>query len=153
MIAKIKFNEIVSRRESGEQSGLAQTEAFVFQKAINSTMVAVLPILSKVQHGKFILQDYLLKEVQMDALSSSIEHLGTPDITRIFLDNCRVSDHMLANLLHKLVNQNKLEEFIYKRNEFKEKALIPLLQIVQIQPPFQLQELRLVDCDTSPHFV
>lgn len=34
---------------------------------------------------------------------------------------------MLANLLSKLVNQQKLEELIYKRNEFKDRALMPLL--------------------------
>ena len=58
-----------------------------------------MPILEKIQNGKFVLQDYLLEEVQVEALSSAVEHLGTPVMTRIFLDNCRVTDKMFATLL------------------------------------------------------
>ena len=113
-------------------------------------MTAVLPIIEKIENGEFILQDYMLSEQQLDALSSSLAHLGTPVISRIFLDTCKVSDSMLGKLLTQLANQQKLQELIYKRNEFQEQSLAPLQSILMIQPPQQLQELRLVDCDTSP---
>ena len=116
-------------------------------------MTAVLPIIEKIENGEFILQDYMLSEQQLDALSSSLAHLGTPVISRIFLDTCKVSDSMFGKLLTQIANQQKLQELIYKRNEFQEQSLAPLKSILMIQPPQQLQELRLVDCDTSPQIV
>lgn len=89
-------------------------------------MTAVLPIIEKIENGEFILQDYMLSEQQLDALSSSLAHLGTPVISRIFLDTCKVKDSMFGKLLTQIANQQKLQELIYKRNEFQEQSLAPL---------------------------
>ena len=62
-------------------------------------MTAVLPIIEKVENNKLILQDYMLSEAQLDALSKSMEHLGTPIMTRVFLDSCSITDPMFAHLL------------------------------------------------------
>ena len=48
LVEKVKFKEIMQKLNSGEQSGLAQTAAFVFQEECQATCDLMLPIISKI---------------------------------------------------------------------------------------------------------
>ena len=65
------------------------------------------------------------------------------------LDNCQITDSMCATLLDALLGQKHLQEFVYKRNAFGEQALEALRPILQLAPPHNLHELRLVNCETQ----
>ena len=60
---------------------------------------------------------------------------------------------MCATLLDALLKQKHLQEFVYKRNVFGERALEALRPILLLPPPHNLHELRLVNCETSTRIV
>ena len=56
--------------------------------------------------------------------------IGEPMIKQILVDNCRMTDNMLAELLGVFMIRRTLVELAYKRNVFMQKsleALTPLL--------------------------
>ena len=56
--------------------------------------------------------------------------IGEPMIKQILVDNCRMTDNMLAELLGVFLIRRTLVELAYKRNVFMQKsleALTPLL--------------------------
>lgn len=48
LVEKVKFKEIMQKLDSGPQSGLAQTAAFVFQQECQATFDLMLPLISKI---------------------------------------------------------------------------------------------------------
>ena len=72
-----------------------------------------------------------------------------PRLRYMFLDNCKVQDSWLAQLIEAMLSQKKLQEFVYKRNMFLGHSLDAITPVITRLPPHNLVELRLVDCWTS----
>lgn len=138
---------------SGKQSGLDQTPAFHFQQECVSSMDLMLPIVQKLNNGTLILSDYTLQEGQVNGLAKAIVLTGKPRIQVLYLDNCNMNDTMTATLFDALTKHKTLSELVLKRNTLLEKSMLSLKNIIQLNPPHNLIELRLVNCQSSPKVV
>ena len=96
-----------------------------------------------------MLTDYALKEGQVNGLTAALTRTRDYQLVSVVLDNCQITDSMCATLLDALLEQKHLQEFVYKRNAFGEQALEALRPILQLAPPHNLHELRLVNCETQ----
>ena len=64
-----------------------------------------------------------------------------------------MKDEMLESLLLAALKQRKLQELVYKRNKFFDRSLEALKLVLELKPPQNLIELRLVDCNSSPEIM
>lgn len=150
IVSKVKFKEVMQNLESGAQCGLQQTNAYVFQKECLNSMDVMLPIMEKIKNNHLILQDYAVSSGQVSGVAKAIVLIGKPVIKHILLDNCLMTDAMAAELLNAFLQRQTLVELAFKRNVFLETSLKALVPIMQIKPPQNLLELRLVNCQTTP---
>ena len=61
IVEKVKFKEIMQKLNSGQQAGLSQTPAYIFQQECKNTMDLMLPIVNKIQFHCLSLNDYKLQ--------------------------------------------------------------------------------------------
>ena len=108
--------------------------------------VNMLPLLHKI-HGKHLnLTGYALNSSLARAFVSALRPADTV-LTRITLESNSLHDDGFHTILTGLKKLHSLKSIVYIRNEFMQRsveALIPLLSLKAI--PYQLEELRLVNC-------
>ncbi len=78
---------------------------------------------------------------------------GHLPLNTVLFDNCGIDDEELALLLGAFSQMKIFQNFIYKNNVFKEVSLEAMKELLQKRDPENLEELRLVNCQTSSYIV
>ena len=71
----------------------------------------------------------------------------------MYLDNCGVDDHELSLLLEGLTFMQGFKKFVYKNNVFLNESLDAIKPILVHRSPRDLQELRLVNLQTTKEVI
>lgn len=116
---------------------------------LSKTRDSALPLINKVINKRLILVDYTLDSGHLHGLTHAIFKTLNPVIEEILFDNCGIDDGELAILLTGLMELDLFEIFAYKNNHFMSGGLKAMKQILNRTDPYNLRELRLVNCSTT----
>lgn len=150
MIKEFKFYEIGKEHHTERlQHKLRHDPMLVYHTVLSNSREVTLPLVSKVKKGKLILQNYTLDSGHMLGLACAIKQTKQPVIESILFDNCGIDDNELSILLEGCLEMQSLNHFVYKNNILMNQGLQALKPILLRPSPYNLKELRLVNCDTS----
>ena len=115
-----------------------------------------LPVLLKAKNRKLDLRGYSMNQGIASSLAAGIRLWEEFQVSRddevlnqIILDNNSLMDQSLATILNSIAEVKDMKQIVIKKNDFNEKSLVPLKNILARPFPNQLHELRLVSLKTT----
>jgi hypothetical protein len=115
-------------------------------------MELALPILEKVHNKTLCLYDFNLSEVQTKALQNAASFFES-FVNRVLFDNCGITDEQFAGILAACWDLKDFKSIVYRHNEFGMKSAEAILNLTTRRKPYQLEELRINHCKTTPKVV
>lgn len=106
-----------------------------------------IPILERIEDQTLLLQEYNLTDGQVRALAGAIPYVDNNALQRLFIDNCGMTGDQLVCILKALEKLPCVRSLIYTRNSLSNAAINGLNTLLKRKPPFNLQELKLIDCN------
>ena len=124
----------------------------LYHKVVDKAKEVILPLLNKIVDKQLLLKDYTLDQGHLHGLASCLKN-RTVKIDAALFDNCGIDDEELAILLEGMLSLDGVKNFVYKNNVFLQKSLHAIKPILYRPDPHNLQELRLVNCNTQTHLM
>jgi len=78
-------------------------------------------------------------------------HLYNSVLEKLLLDSTGTDDEMLSHMLEGLQEQSNFKAFTYKKNSLNEKSVRQIVKLLCREMPFNLDELRIINCTISPY--
>lgn len=147
LLDRIKFSELCaeSDRKDISEYGGDQMGMILYFKQCQKEQKLALPILQKIFEKKLILRDYTINEGVCKAIRDALEK--DPDLMQDFVvENCGIQDHACSILMEGMNNLHHCHSVVLKNQEIGEHTVQKLADLLANSFPYQLKELRLINC-------
>ena len=112
-----------------------------------------LPILDKIWKKTLCLQNYFLSEGNIKGLAAACEVLDYRLVNRLLLNNNGITGDQFAEILEGMSKLRDFKSLIYKCNTINLHSLDVLKPVLAKRLPYNLEEIKLIDCKVSPGMI
>lgn len=109
-----------------------------------------IPLLAKVVNRQLSLMNYKLSVGHVKALVKTFD-FNKEFVSRFLFQNCGLTDNHIEVLLRGAEKLKHVSSLVFKREEFGHKSVKLIKPLVERPRPYNLQELRLIDCKVQTH--
>ena len=119
-----------------------------FIEACNNNQVVVHQTLKMIEDKSLNLLDHKLNDGQTKGLAAHFKSAPT-NIIRAVLDNNGISDELMSELLEATQHLEMMKCLIVRNNVFGRRSIEAIKPILKKDLPFNLTELRIMNCKIS----
>ena len=109
-----------------------------------------MPTLQRIHDKVLNLCGYKMNPGLCRALGKSF-YLYNNVLEKLLLESTGTDDDMLSHMLEGLQEQSNFKAFTYKFNVLGEKSVRQIVKLITREMPFNLDELRVINCKISPY--